>query len=76
TYIYCISLIPHIALYAMREDRYILVSQLISFLSFLLFVFFSVYQSDIYYLLIGMIASFVLLLILKMIPLYKILKKV
>ncbi|EFF4949076.1 polysaccharide biosynthesis protein, partial [Escherichia coli] len=61
---------------AMREDRYILVSQLISFLSFLLFVFFSVYQSDIYYLLIGMIASFVLLLILKMIPLYKILKKV
>ncbi|EFK8961111.1 polysaccharide biosynthesis protein, partial [Escherichia coli] len=64
------------ALYAMREDRYILVSQLISFLSFLLFVFFSVYQSDIYYLLIGMIASFVLLLILKMIPLYKILKKV
>ncbi|EER8126588.1 polysaccharide biosynthesis protein, partial [Escherichia coli] len=53
-----------------------LVSQLISFLSFLLFVFFSVYQSDIYYLLIGMIASFVLLLILKMIPLYKILKKV
>ncbi|EFC0592661.1 polysaccharide biosynthesis protein, partial [Escherichia coli] len=60
----------------MREDRYILVSQLISFLSFLLFVFFSVYQSDIYYLLIGMIASFVLLLILKMIPLYKILKKV
>ncbi|EEC9116003.1 polysaccharide biosynthesis protein, partial [Escherichia coli] len=59
-----------------REDRYILVSQLISFLSFLLFVFFSVYQSDIYYLLIGMIASFVLLLILKMIPLYKILKKV
>ncbi|EEQ6633289.1 polysaccharide biosynthesis protein, partial [Escherichia coli] len=63
-------------LYAMREDRYILVSQLISFLSFLLFVFFSVYQSDIYYLLIGMIASFVLLLILKMIPLYKILKKV
>ncbi|EET9728036.1 polysaccharide biosynthesis protein, partial [Escherichia coli] len=65
-----------IALYAMREDRYILVSQLISFLSFLLFVFFSVYQSDIYYLLIGMIASFVLLLILKMIPLYKILKKV
>ncbi|EES8591616.1 polysaccharide biosynthesis protein, partial [Escherichia coli] len=63
-------------LYAMREDRYILVSQLISFLSFLLFVFFSVYQSDIYYLLIGMIASFVLLLILKIIPLYKILKKV
>lgn len=76
TYIYCISLIPHIALYAMREDRYILVSQLMSFLSFLLFIFLSVYLYDIYYLLVGMIASFILLLILKIMPLRKILNKV
>ncbi|EJH2659234.1 oligosaccharide flippase family protein [Salmonella enterica] len=76
TFVYCISLIPHIALYAMREDHCILMSQCISFVTFISFLFMSVYLSDIYFVIIGMIVSFIILLLLKTLPLYNILNKV
>ncbi|ECZ5453647.1 polysaccharide biosynthesis protein, partial [Salmonella enterica subsp. houtenae] len=76
TFVYCISLIPHIALYAMREDHCILMSQCISFLAFISFLIMSIYLSEIYCVIIGMVVSFILLLLLKTLPLYNILNKV
>ncbi|EBD3740518.1 polysaccharide biosynthesis protein, partial [Salmonella enterica] len=64
------------ALYAMREDHSILKSQCVSFLSFIFFLIMSAYLSEIYFVLTGMIVSFILLLLLKIMPLYNILKKV
>ncbi|EAV3904107.1 polysaccharide biosynthesis protein, partial [Salmonella enterica] len=54
----------------------ILKSQCVSFLSFIFFLIMSVYLSEIYFVLTGMIVSFILLLLLKIMPLYNILKKV
>ncbi|EBI4043707.1 polysaccharide biosynthesis protein, partial [Salmonella enterica] len=46
------------------------------FLAFISFLIMSIYLSEIYCVIIGMVVSFILLLLLKTLPLYNILNKV
>lgn len=72
TFIYCLSIIPHLALYALRADKEIVRSQIITLIVFCIFVYLAIKTKDIYFIPIGMITSFIFLFIWKMIAFIKV----
>lgn len=66
TFIYCLSLIPHLGLYALRKDKMIVWSQCLTFLLFSSFLYIALKVANINYIAYGMIISFSVLLFLKL----------
>lgn len=76
TFIYCLSLIPHLALYSLKEDKVIVISQTFILSLFVVFLFAAYWLSDIYIISFGMIISFSILLMWKSIAYICIAKKI
>ncbi|MBJ9569763.1 oligosaccharide flippase family protein [Citrobacter braakii] len=76
TFIYCLSLIPHLGLYALRKDKMIVWSQCLTFLLFLSFLYITLKVADINYIAYGMIISFTVLLFLKLAMFIKLLARI
>ncbi|EAU7578276.1 polysaccharide biosynthesis protein, partial [Salmonella enterica] len=55
TFIYCLSLIPHLGLYALRKDKMIVWSQCLTFLLFSSFLYIALKVANINYIAYGMI---------------------
>ncbi|EIO0365316.1 polysaccharide biosynthesis protein, partial [Salmonella enterica] len=58
TLIYCLSLIPHLGLYALREDTVIIKSQVVSLIVFIGAIIISIMLEELYMVMVGMILSF------------------
>lgn len=65
TAIYCFSLIPHLGLYALRCDRHIIISQVLSFFIFIIFCSVGLINKDVFFVPIALIASFSFLFLWK-----------
>ncbi|EAY9082353.1 polysaccharide biosynthesis protein, partial [Salmonella enterica] len=55
TLIYCLSLIPHLGLYALREDTVIIKSQVVSLIVFIGAIIISIMLEELYMVMVGMI---------------------
>lgn len=75
TFIYCVGLIPHMALYTIRKDKPIIISQVASLLLFLVSLVFGLILDNIYVVPIGMILCFLFLTSWKIISFIKIYKE-
>lgn len=76
TFIYCISLIPHLALYTLRKDRHIVISQIVTLGMFSVFLSLAVYYHNLYIIPSGMIVCFLFLCIWKTIAFINVAKKI
>ena len=76
TFIYCLSLIPHLGLYALRKDKMIVWSQCLTFLLFLASLYVTLKAADINYIAYGLIISFTVLLFLKLAMFMKLLARI
>ncbi|WP_323858236.1 oligosaccharide flippase family protein [Xenorhabdus doucetiae] len=71
TFVYCMSLIPHLGLYALRKDKIIVLSQVFSFIIFLIFLSLAFIKNNIIIIPIAMIVCFLILLIFKGVAFFK-----
>lgn len=69
TFVYCLSLIPHLGLYALRDDCVIIKSQVAALIVFVCAIIASVVTGTIFMVPVGMLMSFAVLLIWKSIAL-------
>ncbi len=71
TIIYCFSLIPHMGLYTLRDDKHIIYSQVTALIIFVFFSWYLLLYDNVLFIPLSMIVSFIVLLFWKSYVFYK-----